>query len=78
MKEEVEDLADLEDILMEEGKEIVMARSRIRNNGGKTATLVENQTVEFPIMFPRSSLTQVVFLSLALWEKWKLRELYAI
>jgi len=39
LKEEVEDLANPEDIPMEEGREIIMAGSKESNNGGKTATL---------------------------------------
>jgi len=43
LKKEVEDLAHLEDIPMEEGRRIIMVGSKKRNNGGKTATLVENE-----------------------------------
>jgi len=80
LKEEIEDLTDPDDVPMEEGREIIMAGSKERNNSSKIATLVENETIEFPIIFPLKlrSLTQVVFLSHALWEKWKLRELYVI
>jgi len=37
---------------MEEDRKIIMARSKERNNGGKAATFIENDTVEFPIIFP--------------------------
>jgi len=37
---------------MEKGREILMAASKERNNGGKTATFVENDTIEIPIIFP--------------------------
>ena len=52
LKEEVEDLTDLEDIPMKEGREIIMAGSKERNNGCKIATLVENDTMEIPTVFP--------------------------
>ena len=52
LKEEVEDLTNPEDIPREEGREIIMAGSKERNNGGKTATLVENDTIEIPTVFP--------------------------
>ena len=37
---------------MEKGRELIMAGSKEMNNGGKTAILVESETVEFPIIFP--------------------------
>jgi len=42
LKEEVEDFTDSEDIPMEEGREMIMAGSKERNDSGKTATLIEN------------------------------------
>ena len=80
MKEEEEDLIDLEDTPMEEGREIIMAGNKEKNNDGKTATFKENDAVEIPCppFSPRRSLTQAVFLSPALWERWKLREVYTI
>jgi len=47
---------------MEDGREIIMVGSKERNNGGKTAILVENDTIQIPQFFHLSSLTQVVFL----------------
>jgi len=37
---------------MEEGREIIMAGSKERNNGGKTAIFVENNTVDSRNFFP--------------------------
>jgi len=37
---------------MEEGREIIMVGSKERNNGGKIATLKENDTIEVPTIFP--------------------------
>jgi len=51
LKEEVEDFTDPEDILMEEGEEIVTDGCKDRNDGGKTATLIENDTIEIHIIF---------------------------
>jgi len=51
MKEEEEDLTDPKDTLMEEGREIIMAGNKDRNNDGKTATFKENDTVEIPTIF---------------------------
>jgi len=36
---------------MEEGREITMAGSKERNDVGMTATFIENDTVEIPIVF---------------------------
>jgi len=36
---------------MEEGREIIMAKSKERNNDGKTATFEENDTIEFDTIF---------------------------
>ena len=66
MKEEEEDLTDPVDSPMEEGREIIKAENKERNNDKKTATLKENDTVEILPFFHLSSLTQVVFLSHAL------------
>ena len=63
MKEEEEDLTDPVDSPMEEGREIIKAENKERNNDKKTATLKENDTVEILPFFHLSSLTQVVFLS---------------
>ena len=37
---------------MEEGREIIMAENKERNNDGKIATFKENDTVEIPTIFP--------------------------
>ena len=37
---------------MEEGREIIMAGSKERNSGSKTATFKENDTVEISTIFP--------------------------
>jgi len=52
MNEEEEDLTDSEDTPIEEGREIIMARNKERNNDGKTATFKENDTVQIPTIFP--------------------------
>jgi len=52
LKKEVEDFTDPEDVPMEEGREIIMAGSKEMNNGGKTATFIENDTIEIPVIFP--------------------------
>jgi len=36
---------------MEEGREIIMAESKERNDDGKTAMFIENDTVKIPIIF---------------------------
>jgi len=46
---------------MEEGREIIIAGNKERNNDGKSATFKENDTVEILTIFPLSSLTQEVF-----------------
>ena len=66
MKEDEEDLTDSEEVPKEEGREITMAGSKESNYGGKTATFVENDSIQIPTIFPLSFLTQVVFLSYAL------------
>ena len=45
MKEE-EDLADSEEVAIKEGREIVMAGNKERNNDGKGTTFKENDTTE--------------------------------
>ena len=52
MKEEQEDLTDFEDTPMEEGREIIMARNKERNNDGKTATFKENDNIVIPPFSP--------------------------
>jgi len=52
LKEEVEHITGPEDIPMEEGRKIIMVGSKERNDGGKTATFVENDDIEIPIIFP--------------------------
>jgi len=63
IKEDEEDLTDSEEVPKEKGREITMASSKERNYGGKTASFVENDSIQIPIIFPLSFLTQVVFLS---------------
>jgi len=46
MKGEEEDLTDSEEVPRGEGREITMAGSKKSNNGGKTATFKENDTIE--------------------------------
>jgi len=52
LKEEIEDLTDPEDVPIEEDRKIIMARSKKRNNDGKPVTFEENDTVEYPSVFP--------------------------
>jgi len=52
LKEKVEDFTDSKDIQIVEGRKIIMAGSKEGNNGGKTATFIENDTVEIPTIFP--------------------------
>ena len=52
MKEDKEDLTDLEEVPMEEGREITMAGNKESNNGGKTATFIETDSIEIPTIFP--------------------------
>jgi len=52
LKEEIEDSTDPEDVPIEKGRKIIIAGSKEQNNGNKTATFKENDTVEFPIIFP--------------------------
>jgi len=47
-----EDLTDSEDVPIEEGREIIIAGNKERNNDGKTATFKENDNVEIPTIFP--------------------------
>jgi len=46
MKEDKEDLTDLEEVPIEEGREITMAGSK------ETATFVEDDSIEIPTIFP--------------------------
>ena len=78
LKQEVKYFTNPEDIQMEEGSEITMARSKERNEVGKTATFIENETVEIPTVFPPKLSDEVTSLSLVFQERWILRELYAI
>jgi len=72
MKEDKEDLTDLEEVPIEEGREITMAGSK------ETATFVEDDSIEIPTIFPPKLPDLGSFLSLALWEKWGLREVFVI
>ena len=36
---------------MEEGREIIIAENKERNDGGKTFMLIENDTIEIPLIF---------------------------
>jgi len=47
LKEEIEDLMNAEVIPMEKGRKIMMAGSEERNNGGRTTTFEDNDTVEY-------------------------------
>jgi len=78
MKEEQEDLTNPEDTPLEKGREIIMAGNKERNNDGKTVTFEDNDTVEIPTIFPPKLPDPGSFLSHALWERWKLREVYTI
>ena len=57
IKEEVEDLTDLEYMPMEEGRDTIMDGSKERSKGGKTATFVENDSIEIPRVFPPNCLS---------------------
>jgi len=52
LKKEVEEFTDPEDIPIEEGREIIMAKSKERNDGGKAATFIQNESAEFSTIFP--------------------------
>jgi len=52
MKREEKDLTDSKKEPMEEGRRITMAVCKESNNGGKTATLNENNSADIPIIFP--------------------------
>jgi len=52
LKEEVEDSIDSEDTTIEEGREIIMVESKERNDGGKVATFIENESLDIPTIFP--------------------------
>ena len=51
MKEDVEDSIDLEDIPIEEGREIIMIESKEQNDGGEATTFIENENVDIPTTF---------------------------
>jgi len=53
-----------EDITLEEGREVIMAKSNERNDEGEPVTFGENDSFEIPKVFPLSFLTQVAFLSI--------------
>ena len=63
---------------MEESREIIMAESKERNDSGKTATLIENDTIEIPIIFPPKLPDPGSFYIPCIVGKVKLRELYVI
>jgi len=52
MKEDEEDLTDFEEVPKEEGREITMAGSKESNYSSKTATFVENDSIQIPTIFP--------------------------
>jgi len=52
LKEEVNDFTDLKDILIDEGREIIMVESKERNDDGKFAIFIENENVDIPTVFP--------------------------
>ena len=52
LKKEVEDFTDPKDIPIKKGREIIMVESKDRNDGGKAATFIENESVEIPTIFP--------------------------
>jgi len=52
LKEKVEESINLEDIPIEEGREIIVVESKERNDGGKATTFIENESVEIPNIFP--------------------------
>jgi len=52
MKEDEEDSTDHEQVPAEEGKEITMDGSKESNFGGKTATFIDNDSIEIPTIFP--------------------------
>ena len=76
MKEEEQDPRDPEDILLEEGREMIMVESQERNDGGKPMTFKENDSLEIPTVFTSKLPDPVAFPSHVLWEKWKLKEPY--
>ena len=49
MKQGVE---DLDDITLEEGREVIMVESKERNDGGEPITFIENDSFEIAIVFP--------------------------
>ena len=63
---------------MGEGREVTMASSKESNNGGKTATFKENNTVEIPTIFSPKLPDPGRFSILCSVGKVELREVYAI
>jgi len=51
LKEEVEDPEDPEDILLEEGRAMIMVKSKERNDSGKPMTFIENDSFGIPTVF---------------------------
>jgi len=51
MNENEEDLTDFEKVPKKEGREIAMASSKESNYSGKTATFVENDSIQIPTIF---------------------------
>jgi len=52
MKEDEENLTNSEEVPKEEDREITMAGSNESNYSGKTATFVDNDSIQIPIIFP--------------------------
>jgi len=52
LKEKFKDFTDHEDIPIEEGRKIMMVESKEKNDGGKAAAFIENESVEIPTIFP--------------------------
>ena len=52
MKEDGEDLTDSKEVPMEKAREVTMAGSKESNFGGKTATFIDNDSIEIPTIFP--------------------------
>jgi len=52
LKEGEEDRRDLEDIPLEEGREMIVVESKERNDGGKRLTFIGHDSLEIPIVFP--------------------------
>jgi len=78
MKVDEEDLTNFEKVPKEEGREITMVGSKERQNDGKTATFIENNSIEIPTIFPPKLPDPGNFSIPCIWEKWGLREVSAI